>query len=83
MALGGSVNNKQQNKLNKGQSQEEEEKQNEIKDTQLYSLTGQNYNKYSSGIGQFGQITEIEENLPGMSTTTFDFLKNPSTKTRL
>ena len=69
--------------LNKGQSQEEEEKQNEIKDTQLYSLTGQNYNKYSSGIGQFGQITEIEENLPGMSTTTFDFLKNPSTKTRL
>ena len=66
--------------LNKGQPQQEEEKQNEIKDTQLYSLTGQNFYKYSGGMGQ---LTEIEENLPGMSTTTFDFLKNPSTKARL
>ena len=66
--------------LNKGQPQQEEEKQNEIKDTQLYSLTGQNFYKYSGGMGQ---LTEIEENLPGLSTTTFDFLKNPSTKARL
>ena len=58
---------------------EEEEKQNEIKEAQLYTLTGQNFNKYPG----LGQLTEIEENLPCMSTTTFDFLKNPSTKTRL
>ena len=69
--------------LNKGQNIEvevEEEKQNETKDKPLYSLTGQNFYKYPPNMGQ---LTEIEENLPGMSTTTFDFLKNPSTKTRL
>ena len=31
----------------------------------------------------FQNILIPEENLPGMSTTTFDFLKNPSTKARL
>ena len=64
--------------VNKGQSPEEEKK-NEIKDNQLYSLTGQNFYRYP-GLGQF---VENEETLPGMATTTFDFLKNPSTKTRL
>lgn len=43
---------------------------NEIKEDQLYSLSGPNFYKQ-------------EEILPGMSTTTFDFLKNPSTKARL
>ena len=67
--------------INKGQPQEEEKQnENEIKETQLYSLTGQNFNKHPVGIGQ---LTEIEEYLPGMSTNTFDFLKNPSTKSRL
>ena len=69
--------------INKGQvpkEEEEEEKQNDIKASQLYSLTGQNFYKYPMGVGQ---MTEVEENLPGMSTATFDFLKNPSTKARL
>ena len=61
------------------QPPKEEEKQNEIKEEQLYTITGQNFNKYPG----LGQLTEVEDNLPGMSTTTFDFLKNPSTKTRL
>ena len=61
------------------QPSKEEEKQNEIKEEQLYTITGQNFNKYPG----LGQLTEVEDNLPGMSTTTFDFLKNPSTKTRL
>ena len=65
--------------LNKGVP-EEEEKQNEIKDTQLYTLTGQNFYRTPATLGQY---TETEEILPGMSTTTFDFLKNPSTKARL
>ena len=41
-----------------------------LEENQLYSLTGQNF--YNPN-----------DNLPGMSTTTFDFLKNPSTKARL
>ena len=44
--------------------------ENNIQENQLYSLTGQNFYR-------------PEDNLPGMSTTTFDFLKNPSTKARL
>ena len=68
--------------INKGQIPQEEEKQNdinEVKVSQLYSLTGQNFYKYPNGMG----LTEVEENLPGISNTTFDFLKNPSTKARL
>ena len=44
--------------------------QQDINENQINSLTGQNF--YIQ-----------EEILPGMSTTTFDFLKNPSTKARL
>ena len=61
--------------INKGQP-EEEEKQNEIKENQLYSLSGPNFYKNTG-------VTDVDEILPGMSTTTFDFLKNPSTKARL
>ena len=64
--------------LNKGQAQEEEKQnnQNDIKDNQLYSLSGPNFYKNTG-------VTEVDEFLPGMSTTVFDFLKNPSTKSRL
>ena len=64
--------------LNKGQPQEEEKKleTNEIKENQLYSLSGPNFYKNTG-------VTDVDEFLPGMSTTVFDFLKNPSTKSRL
>ena len=67
----------------KGQQQDEDEekRRNEIRDNQLYSLTGQNFYKYQHMLDQLGD--NEEEFLPGMSTTTFDFLKNPSTKKRL
>ena len=64
--------------LNKGQPQEEEKQveTNEIKENQLYSLSGPNFYKNV-------EVTDVDEFLPGMSTTVFDFLKNPSTKSRL
>ena len=67
--------------ISKGQQEDEEEKnKNEQNDNQLYSLTNQNYYKYQDMLNQIGDTDEF---LPGMSTTTFDFLKNPSTKARL
>ena len=67
--------------ISKGQQEDEEEKnKNEPNDNQLYSLTNQNYYKYQDMLNQIGDTDEF---LPGMSTTTFDFLKNPSTKARL
>ena len=64
--------------LNKGQPQEKEKQVevNEIKESQLYSLSGPNFYKNTG-------VTDVDEFLPGMSTTVFDFLKNPSTKSRL
>jgi len=67
--------------ISKGQQEDEEEKnKNEADENQLYSLTNQNYYKYQDMLNQLGDTDEF---LPGMSTTTFDFLKNPSTKARL
>jgi hypothetical protein len=63
----------------KGQQPEEDEEN--IKDNQLYSHTGQNFYKYQHMLDQLRDSEEVF--LPGMSTTTFDFLKNPSTKKRL
>jgi hypothetical protein len=63
----------------KGQQPEEDEEN--IKDNQLYSHTGQNFYKYQHMLDQLRDNEEVF--LPGMSTTTFDFLKNPSTKKRL
>ena len=58
-----------------------DEDEDQIKDNQLYSQTGQNFYKYQHMLDQLGDNEEVF--LPGMSTTTFDFLKNPSTKKRL
>ena len=58
-----------------------DEDEDQIKENQLYSQTGQNFYKYQHMLDQLGDNEEVF--LPGMSTTTFDFLKNPSTKKRL
>ena len=62
--------------ISKGQQQEDEKKENEINDDN----TNQNVYIYQHLLNQLG---DNEEFLPGMSNTTFDFLKNPSTKARL
>ena len=63
------------------QPDEEEERRSKERDNQLYSTTGQNFYKYQHLLDQLGDNEDVF--LPGMSTTTFDFLKNPSTKKRL
>ena len=67
--------------ISKGyQEDEEEKKRKEINEKQLYSVTNQNIYKYQDMLDKLGDTDDF---LPGMSTTMFDFLKNPSTKARL